>query len=296
MDFLARLHTFVTVADAGSISKAARRLGVSVPMASRRLRSLESELGAELIRRTTRRLQITEAGLALLARGRRLLRDVDDAKEAVRPGRGVRGTVVVSVPVSLGLSQIARLVPPLLLAHPRLQVNLRFEDRVVDLLAENVDVAIRAGTVPADSSTLVARPLASFERILCASPAFVRKHKTLKDPRALETVSCLVEGIGPTRWRLETAAGPVEVLVDGPLRTSNISARREAALAGLGVAQLPVSLVTDDLRRKRLQRVLDGVTPPGGMVYAIYHVGARGSPALQAFLDHVTAELPRSNP
>jgi DNA-binding transcriptional LysR family regulator len=166
VDFLVRVRTFVCIADAGSISKAARRVGVSVPMASRHLRSLEAELGAELVRRTTRQLHLTEVGADFLARARRLLRDVDDAKAAVRPGEGVRGTVVVSMPVSLGTSDLAPLLPGLLADHPRLQLDLRFEDRVVDLLADNVDLAIRAGVVPPDSSTLVARRLVTFERVL----------------------------------------------------------------------------------------------------------------------------------
>ncbi len=287
VDFLARVQTFVRIADAGSISKAARAVGLSVPMASRHLRSLELELGAELVRRSTRQLQLTEAGLDFLGRARRLLQEVEDARNAVRPGKGVQGTLIVSLPVSLGISQISQLVPGLLVKHPRLRLELRFDDRIVDLLAENVDIAIRAGVAPPDSGALVARRLATYERLLCASPAFVKSAKTLKDPQSLEQVSCLVQGFGPARWRLETAGGIVEVVVDGPLRTTNVLALRDAALAGLGVAQLPLGFVADDLRRKRLVRVLKGAAPPTGALYGVYHRGARGSAAIRAFLDHV---------
>lgn len=294
MDFLGRLQTFVCIADAGSISKAARAVGVSVPMASRHLRSLESDLSAELVRRTTRQLHLTEAGLELLARARGLLAEVEDVKDAVRPGKGVRGTVIASLPVSLGLTQISRLIPTLLAKHPRLRLELRFDDRIIDMLAENVDVAIRAGTAPPDSNALVARRLATFERVLCASPGFVRRTKALKDPQSLERVSCLIHGVGSARWRLGTAGGSVEVRVDGPLRTTNLLALRDAALAGLGVAQLPLGFVADDLRRQRLVRVLTGTVPPTGTLHAIYHRSSRGSVAIRVFLDHVAEGLNRT--
>lgn len=290
MDFLTRLRTFVAISHAGSISKAARALRISVPMASRHLQSLESELDVELVRRTTHHLQLTSAGVELVGRARRLLDDVEDARAAVRPGQLVRGTLVLSMPVSLGIAQVSPLIPPLLRKHPRLTVELRFDDRVVDLLSENIDIAIRAGVAPPDSSSFVARRLQTFERTLCAAPSFVRKHK-LKDPRSLEAVSCLIQGSGPGRWRLTTAEGIVEVLVDGPLRTSNIFALRDAAIAGLGVAQLPVEMIAEPLRQKQLVRVLEAAAPPPGAIYAIYHHNARRSSAIQAVLDHLAGQL-----
>ncbi len=193
--------------------------------------------------------------------------------------------------MSLGLSQISQLVPSLLAKHPRLRLDLRFDDRFVDLLGENVDVAIRAGATPPDSSALIARRLATFHRVLCASPGFVRKVRVLKDPQSLARVSCLIQGAGPARWRLDAAGGPVEVVVDGRLRTANLLALRDAAVAGLGVAQLPFGFVANDLRRKRLVKVLEGVMPPSGTLYGIYHRSARGSAAIHAFLDHLADGL-----
>lgn len=290
MDFLAQLHTFVTIADTRSITRAARIVGLSVPMASRQLRALESELGAELVRRSTRNLQLTQAGLDFLDHARRLLDEVQQAKEAVRPGQGVQGTLVVSLPIAFGLARIAPLIPGFLARNPRLRLDLRFSDQLADMIADNVDVAIRAGVQPPDSHALIARRLDSYERVLCASPDFVAKNPGLLDVHALAGVSCLVQG-GPTRWRFDTAEGQVEVPVSGPLRTSNIRLLSDAAAAGLGVALLPAPMIAEELRQGRLVRLLPQAVPPGGVIYGIYHRSARGSPAVHAFLQAVAQEL-----
>ncbi|HEY3665852.1 MAG TPA: LysR family transcriptional regulator, partial [Polyangiaceae bacterium] len=164
------MTTFVRIVDAGNISRAARALGLSVAMASRHLRWLEKELGAPLLRRTTRRVDLTEAGLEFVTRARAILAGIEEAKSVIRPGRGVSGRVVLSVPTTLGLERIAPLLPALLDEHPRLRVEIRFEDRAVDLIEDGIDIAVRAGRAPPDSPFFAARRLASFERVLCASP------------------------------------------------------------------------------------------------------------------------------
>src|SRR5262245_6517118 len=121
------MATFVRIADTGSISRAARSLGLSVGMASRHLQWLENELGAQLIRRTTRRIDMTEAGNQFLERARQVLADVEDAKQAVRPGHAIAGRLVLSVPACLGVGKIVPLLPSFLEKHPRLRLDLRFE-------------------------------------------------------------------------------------------------------------------------------------------------------------------------
>jgi DNA-binding transcriptional LysR family regulator len=291
MDFLTRIQTFVRIADAGSISAAARDLSISVPMASRHLRSLEDELGVELVRRSTRELRITPAGAEFLERSRQLLQDVDEARESVRPGGSVRGSLTVSVPVSLGVGYVSHLIPPLLAQHPELRLTLRFDDHMVELLADNIDVAIRAGVSPPNSTEVVARQMLSFERVLCASPEFVGRHPDLVSPDQLEALPCLVQGSSAARWRLQSPNGVAEVLVDGPLRSVNVLALRDAALAGLGVARLPIRFVAEDLREGRLVRVLDRVQPTPGVLWGLYHRRARGSASIRVLLDHLTAGL-----
>ncbi len=287
------MNTFVRIAEAGSISKAAVSLRLSVAMASRHLRALEDDLGVELIRRTTRALALTEAGTEFLVRSRALLAGVSEARDAVRPGRGVTGVVSISLPVTFGLAQIGPLFPALLAAHPRLKLDLRFEDRAVDLLGDGVDLAIRAGMRPPDSPFVIARKLATVDRVLCASPAFLAKHGRIATVAALARVPCLVQGPAPTRWSFDLPDGPSSVEVDGRVRTSNVIALREAVLAGLGVARLPTWIVVDDLRKKRLVRVLETATMPIVEVYGMFHAGSKGSAAIRAVLDFLHDELPR---
>jgi DNA-binding transcriptional LysR family regulator len=294
VDLVATLTTFVHIADAGSISRAARALRLSVPMASRHLRALEDELGASLVRRTTRRMDLTEAGAELLPRARRLLADLDEARHAVRPGKLAAGRLTVSVPVSFGLAKLAPLIPKLLAAHPQLSLDVRFEDRIVDLLGDGVDLALRVGVAPPDSPFIVARRLATYERILCAAPSFLKKHGAVKDVEALARTPCVILGASPARWQLETPAGPTSVVVEGRLRSNNMLALRDAALAGLGVVQMPRWLVADDLKSRRLARVLAGAALPAGSVVGLVHADARRSHSLRLVQDFLAAELPRA--
>jgi DNA-binding transcriptional LysR family regulator len=288
------MTTFVRIADSGSISSAARSLRLSVPMASRHLRALEQDLGVALVRRTTRRMDLTEAGAELLGRARRLLREVDETRDAVRPAKGASGLLVVSAPVSFGLAQIAPLVPKLLAKHPRLSLELRFDDRVVDLVGEGVDLALRVGAPPPDSPFVVARKLATYQRVVCATPAFLKKHGPVKTVDSLARVPCVILGAAPMRWHFATSAGPQSVNVDGRVRSNNVLALRDAAVAGLGIVQLPQWLVVDELRTRRLVRILDDAILPTVTVLGIVHADARRSTTLRLVQDYLAAVLPRA--
>jgi DNA-binding transcriptional LysR family regulator len=293
MDLLQHMATFVRIADAGSISKAARSLRLSVAMASRHLRGLEEHLGVELVRRTTRHLSLTEAGTEFLVRSRALLAGVDEARDALQPGKGAAGLLIVSLPVSFGLAQVGPLFPALLEKHPRLKLDLRFEDRFVDLLTDGVDIAVRAGVRPPDSPFVVARKLAVVERVLCASPAFLKKHAALRSIDALGRLPCVLQGPPPTLWTFETEDGPKAIEVFGRVRTNNVFSIREAALAGAGLARLPLWIVDEDLKRRRLLRVLPELSMPLIEVFGMFHKGSRGSAAIRATLDFLQEELPR---
>jgi DNA-binding transcriptional LysR family regulator len=282
------------MAESGSISAAARALRISVPMASRRLRALEEELGAPLLRRTTRRMALTEAGTEILSRARRLLRDLEEARQAVRPSKTANGLLVVSAPVSFGLAQVAPLVSKLLEQHPKLSLELRFGDRVVDLVGDGVDLALRVGVPPPDSHFVVGRRLATYERVLCATPMFLKRHGPIDDLEMLANVECVLLGSAPTRWQFETADGPRSVMVAGRVRSNNVLALHGAALTGLGVAQLPRWLVAADLKTRRLMRILESAVLPTVTVLGIVHADARRSNALRLVQDFLAAELPRA--
>lgn len=283
--------TFVRIAEAGSISRAARSLGLSVAMTSRRLARLEAELGAALMRRTTRRITLTDAGQEFLVRARAVLAGVEDARASVRPGRGAVGRVVVSAPVSFGLARVAPMIPELLDKHPHLRVDLRLEDRAVDLLADGVDVAIRAGVHPPDTASLVARRLGTYPRVVCASPAFVRKHRKLDSVAALRGAPCIVHSAGAAEWVFDTAQGVESVAVDGRFHTNSLLVVRGAALAGAGVAWLPLWLAADDLRDRRLVRVVPGAELRPIEVFALFHQQARGAATIRVVLDELAGAL-----
>jgi len=300
MDLLQHMQTFVRIADAGSISKAAKGLRLSVAMTSRHLRALEDDLGVELIRRTTRKLALTDDGLVFLARSRALLADADEARSAVRPGRGARGRLVMSLPVSFSLAQLGPLFPALLAEHPRLELDLRFEDRFVDLLGDGVDLAIRAGAQPPDSPNVVARKLAIIDRVLCATPTFVAKHR-VASVDTLARVPCVVQG-STTNWTFDSEPNkssrqgmppPTVVDVRGRFQTNSITALREAILGSVGVGRLPLWIADQDLKKGRLVRVLPELTLRPLEVFGMFHVGSRGSAAIHAALDFLARELPR---
>ena len=292
MDVVTLMSTFVCIADSGSISSAARTLRLSVPMASRHLRALERELGVALVRRTTRRMDLTDAGTKLLPRARRVLRELDEARQALRPSKLASGLLVISAPVAFGLAQVAPLVPRLLAQQPQLSLDLRFDDRIVDLLGDGVDLAVRVGLAPPDSPFIVSRRLVTYDRVLCAAPSVLKKHGPVTTVEALTGVPCVTLGGAPTRWQFETTKGPKAIVVDGRLRTNNVLALRDAALSGLGVAQLPRWMIVDELESKRLVRILEDAPLPTVTVLGLVHADARHSNTLRLVQDFLTAELP----
>lgn len=294
MDIVQLLTTFVSIVDSGSISSAARKRRLSVPMASRHLRALEGELGVSLVRRTTRRMDLTPAGTELLPRARRLLAGLDEARQAVRPSKTAVGQLTLSVPVSFGLAKIAPLVPRLLEKHPQLAVDVRYEDRVVDLLGDGVDLALRVGVAAPDSPFLMARRLATYERVVCAAPSFLKRHGAIDEVESLARTPCLILGGAPTRWEFETPSGARSVTVTGRARSNNVLALRDAALAAIGVAVLPKWLIAEDLRARRLVRVLEGAVLPTVSVLGLVHSDARHSNPLRLVQDFFAAALPHA--
>jgi len=295
MNLLTQMQSFVRVVELGSLSAAARVLHLSLPAISRQLSELEKELGTPLVLRSTRRLAVTDHGRDFYQRAARILRDIDDAKASVASD-GARGTLVVSCGVTLGMGLIVPQLAALHRAYPELVVELRLEDHVVDLLADGVDVAIRAGVAPPDSTGLVAQPIATFERVLVAAPSYLRKRKVAAEPACLVEHDCLVQvgRAGPSAtWTLTRGDETRSVGVRGPFRTTAPMALREAALAGLGVASLTTWLVADDLTSGRLKRVLPTWLSTPASAWAIYRVEQRGSPRIKAFVQAIAPLLPK---
>jgi DNA-binding transcriptional LysR family regulator len=285
-----QMTTFVRIAEMGSITRAARALGLSLPMASRHLRWLEKELGIALVHRTTRQLHLTDAGQEFATRARALLVGLDDAKLALQPGPSLSGRVVVTAPNALGTYQLSSIMPSIAARHPRIRVELRLDDRAVDLVKEGVDLAIRAAAPP-DHASLVARELATYNRVVCAAPSFLARNGAIVSLAALAAAPWVLHGCGPAVWNFETTEGPKSINVDGPLCTNNVVIIREAILAGVGVGWLPDYVVGEELRDGRLVRLLPEAKLPPIRVFGVMPKQARQTAAVRAVLDILGAGL-----
>ncbi len=288
MDLLAQMATFVRVVEGKSLSAAARAQRLSLPAVSRQLTALEADVGATLVVRSTRSLHVTDAGRRWYEHCVRILREVEAARDSVRSTKAVRGTLVVSASVTFGNVVVVPRLAKLADKHPHLVIDLRLEDRLADLVGEGVDVAVRAGSPPPDSTALVAHPVFAMCRLLVASPRWLRKNGVPRQPEQLAGRPCLVQ-VTPSgttiRWELHRGEEQRTVEVHGPIRTNAPITLRQLAVDGVGVAYLPDWLVTADIEAGRLKRVLPGWSSRPQPAWAIYRTELRGAPRLRAFLE-----------
>jgi DNA-binding transcriptional LysR family regulator len=298
MDLFARMATFVRIVDAGSLSAAARSLRLSLPAVSRQLSALEDELGVRLLVRSTRRMSLTDAGRKWYEGTTRILREVEETRARIESPQSVHGHLVVSSGISLGLELIVPRLPKLAEQYPRLCIELRLEDRLTDLVGDAVDVLVRGGAVPPDSTAFVAQPLWQFPRQLFASPGYLRKRGTPRGPEELVKHDGLRQlgSRGAVPWRLERG----EERRDGEPRARIAChaplALRELAIAGIGIALLPHWLAAAEVRSGRLRRVLpDWETAPVA-TWAIYRTELRGTAKVRAFIAAMGADAVTTGP
>ncbi len=295
VDLLAAMTTFLRVVETGSLSKAARALRVTPAAVSRQLSALEEDLGATLLVRTTRRLAVTEEGRRFYEHAERTVADAEEARASVRADHAVAGLVTISVPTALGLGVLDVSVGELVAANPGLRIDIRLEDHPVDLLADAIDVAVRAGLVPPDTTTLVAQPLVDGERVVVAAPSYLRRRGEPSTPAELAKHDALVHlhaGADVGVWTLASGERDVRVEVHGPIRTNALHALRNAALAGVGIALLPRFVVAEDVDAKRLRTLsLSGWRPRSHQIYALVRAEARTRARVRALLDHLRERL-----
>lgn len=295
MDLLSAMATFVRVTDAGSLSKAARGLKVSPAAVSRQLTTLERELGAALLVRTTRRIALTEEGRRFYEHAERTVNDAEEARASVREDRAVTGLTTVSAPTALGLAGLDVSLVGLLADNPGLRIDLRLEDHPVDLLADGIDVAIRAGLVPPDSATLIAQTLATSERVIVGAPGYLRRRGEPRKPSDLVAHDAIVHlhvGGGVGVWRLHAGNESQDIAVSGRLRANGLHVLRNAAIHGAGLALLPRFLVAADIQSKRLRALaLGGWQPASQAIYALVRVESKNRARVRVFLDHARRHL-----
>jgi len=291
MDRIGDLTLFLRVLDLGSITAAARSLGISLAVASQRIKRLERSLGISLLHRTTRKLQATAEGTLLAEKGRRLIEELADLTGDLRQSSAtISGTLRVTVSASFGRQHISPLLPEFLRRHPRIRLNINFTDLVMDLVGSGLDLAIRIGKL--DDSGLVARRVAVNRRVLCASPEYLRRHgvPSLPDDLAQHNCLVLVGSRGPQDvWTLShPKQREIRIRVRGSLESNLGEALRDAALAGLGITMHSTWHVGDDLHAGRLKVVLPEYPPAESAIYAVMPQRNLTPPRARAFIDFLT--------
>ena len=280
------LRTFIVVTDAGGLSPAARRLGVSKSSVSRRIFKLEEALGVPLLARTTRGACLTEFGLIFKEHACRVCSEMDLALEAILPAGELCGRLRIAAPLSLGSTHFAPVFAELARKHPRLQVQASYGDRRVDVVAEGFDCAVSVGQLP--DSSLVARRVASMHAKLVASPDYIRRHGIPETPDELVNHEALLQGA--ETWRLMDGPRVITVRPRGRFEADNVIALAAAVVAGLGIAKLPVSL-TESYPPERLTPVMTRfpVVPCG--VYVVRPSGQHLARKVRALTDLLVQHL-----
>lgn len=301
LDRVTSMQVFARVAALGSLSAAARALGMSQTMASKHMAALEERLGVKLLHRTTRRIRLNEAGRRYLEAVERILAEIEDADAAASDETTVaRGVLRLNAPVSFGIRELAPLLPELCDRHPELTVDLGLNDRYVDPIEEGWDLVVRIGTMK--DSRLVGRRLASCRMLVCAAPDYLAKHGVPRRVADLADHNCmrytLSATFGASTWpflsREKQAAGgtaapareTVTVAIDGDLKVNNGDALVAAAAAGQGVVYQPTFLLADEIRNGRLTVLeLDHDPIEIDGVYALYPPDRRPPAKVRVAID-----------
>lgn len=283
------ISTFVAVAEAGSISEAARRQRLSKSVVSERLAELERSLRATLLHRTTRKLSLTEDGAAFLDRARRIVKEIEDASADMAERRGeLTGPLRISAPVTFGRLHLGPALYPFLLRHPGIELTLDLDDRRVDATADGYDAVVRHGAI--QDSRLVAWRLAASRRLLVASPDYLAQHGVPSSATELDGHrGIFYTNRGVADWRFSGEDGATIVRGRVGLLVNNGDVMLDAAIAGLGVALLPTFIAGAAIRAGKLGVIDIGIAPEGEFIYIAHPQGRQPSAKLRAFADCLRA-------
>jgi DNA-binding transcriptional LysR family regulator len=297
MDGIGVVPVFVAVAESGGFAAAARRLGVSKSAVSKRIALLEERLGVRLFHRSTRKVSLTEAGEHYFAHAVRALGAAREAEDAVLALQGApKGRLRINAPMSFGRLHIAPLIPEFLEIYPGISIDIVMDDRVMDLVAEGFDLAIRGGSL--DSSSLIARKIAPLNNMLLAAPAYVARHGEPSVPEDLLSHNCLHYAYSrDTReWIFLSADDEFSISTTGSYRVNNGEALREAAVAGTGIARLQTFVAGPDIAAGRLVRILPDHQMPAQSLYAVFperrHLPAKVRTFVDFIVERIGGEFP----
>jgi DNA-binding transcriptional LysR family regulator len=293
MDRVGEMTAFVRAVETGGFSAAARDMGLTPSALSKLVTRLEDRLGARLLQRTTRRLQLTAEGEAFYARARPILRAMDEAEaEVAQAGASPRGLLRLHCGSAFGMHQLAPVIPRFQELHPEVEIDITISDQPLGTMEEGVDLAIRIG--PLDESSMVARRICNLERVICASPAYLERRGTPHTPDDLQQHNCLWITSLPAlrRWPFDTDDGIRVVHVGGNIAANNAETVLQLAVAGVGITRLTDVIVGDAIRRGELLPILTGwhhVEPVP--LFATYPSGRNLSPKVRAMVDFLVAEF-----
>ncbi len=301
MDRLTAMQTFVRVVESGSFSAVAREANTTQSAVSKQVAALERELGARLLSRTTRSLALTEEGERYFEQARRLVAEIAEAENSLRQGaQQLTGWLRVAASVGFGRLKLLPLVKSFLAAHPGVKIDLRLNDGFVDLVEQGIDVAVRIGEL--SDSSLVARRIGTSQRVLVASPEYLRSlpkgMQALRTPEDLLQMNCIVytELATQNAWSFTAGAdAPVDpgstvtVRAQGNLQTNSSEVIRAAVLSGMGIGFAPTWLFEEEMARGELQLLLPQWPAPSIPVHLISPSQRRQSAKVKAFADHLVA-------
>lgn len=290
MDRLSAMQVFVSVVDSGSQSAAAEQLDLSRPVVSRYLAELEEWAGARLLHRTTRKLSLTAAGAEMLPRCRQMLELATDMKNVVAlPEDAPQGLLRITVSTSFGQSHLAAAVADYVKQYPGVTVDMLLLDRVVNLVEERIDLAIRISKEL--DPNLIARRLTVCRSVVCASPAYIREHGKPTQAEQLALHNCLTHSYYGSVWLLERDQLPVNVAVKGNISANDASSLVQAALAGAGIALLPTFLAAPYIRSGQLLSLLPEYHPQEFGVFGVYASRKHMPATLRTMLDFLAARF-----
>jgi DNA-binding transcriptional LysR family regulator len=279
---------FARVAQAGSFSKAAKNLGMPVSTVSRRVAELESQLGVPLLIRTTRSLKITDVGKTYLEHGQAIATELEKAQAFATNLQSIpQGKLKITATTDFGGHFLGQIVCEYMKANPRVQVEVVLTERVVDLIEEGFDLAIRIGEL--DDSTQLARKIGSMDLQLYASPLFIKRKGEPKNCQDLSNYECIIftEQESPELWQLEGRKGKMAVRVKGRASSNNMALIRDLAIAGEGIALMPHFLCAEEVKAGRLQIVLKDWVHVSGPIHVVYPGQRFMLPKVRAFIEHL---------
>ncbi|CAE6737520.1 LysR family transcriptional regulator [Paraburkholderia aspalathi] len=288
MDRFDAMNVFVRVVEAGSLSAAARAIPMSLTSVSRHLSALETQFGMQLLRRTTRHIALTDEGRVFFERAKSILAELDEVGTLLSAGRNEpAGRLRIAAPTLLGRTVIAPLLPCFLARHSAVSVELLLIDRAVNLVEEDIHLAIRVGRLP--DSALVARKLGDVRMIVCAAPSYIERRGAPCSPDELRRHDCLVfsDQPGPVDWRFKSAGTRHSARITGRLWANALDVLAAAAIDGAGIVRAPSWQVAADIECGRLRRILQDYETMPAPVNVLFERARRTSPSVRAFLDYL---------